>query len=552
MERVAVIGAGISGLCTAKHLKRLGYDVTVFDKDPEIGGVWASSRRYPGLTTQNPRDTYAFSDFPMPRDYPEWPTGQQMQRYLTAYAEHFGLIPHIRLGCEVVKVEAVNGETTLEDISGWKLSSKPVEHDAGGDAGGDAADNANSALTEEYYDWLIVCNGIFSIPTVPHYKGEAEFKGAGGAILHTSQFTDLESVRDKNVVIIGYGKSSCDVAKACVGVAKTVQLVVRQYLWKIPKWIGNRIHFKHVLLTRMGEAVFPYIERRGIERFLHGAGKPLRNFAMNMLERTIANQLKLDERGLRPDGPLETIARSTVSMVSDDFFDFLTDGKIVLQKNEIAELTPGAAVLKNGDAIPADYIICGTGWDQQTRFLPEAVLKAVTDHDGNYLLYRAAVPVGVSKLVFNGYNSSFYSQLTAEVGSFWIGEYMAGNLQLPPKEQQRASVMKRLQWMEQRTDGKHCKGTNIVPFSLHHIDALMEDMNMKLPAFLRLRQWLRVVEAHQFEPLVGEAERRSRLSPDRDKNVTALREASSIARCVKGASAPTGATAESFSNSVSQ
>jgi len=66
---IAIVGAGIAGLCTAKTLAALGFEVTVFEKEPDLGGVWSSSRRYPGLTTQNPRETYAFSDWPMPDDY---------------------------------------------------------------------------------------------------------------------------------------------------------------------------------------------------------------------------------------------------------------------------------------------------------------------------------------------------------------------------------------------------------------------------------------------------------------------------------------------------
>ena len=73
-KRVGIIGAGIAGLCTAKTFKRFGYQVTVFEKEADVGGVWSASRRYPGLTTQNPRDTYEYSDFPMPSDYPEWPS----------------------------------------------------------------------------------------------------------------------------------------------------------------------------------------------------------------------------------------------------------------------------------------------------------------------------------------------------------------------------------------------------------------------------------------------------------------------------------------------
>ena len=84
--RVAIIGAGVAGLATAKVLKQAGHEVVVYDKTPDVGGVWSRTRRYPGLTTQSPKAQYSLSDFPMPRDYPEWPTGAQVQAYLAAYA----------------------------------------------------------------------------------------------------------------------------------------------------------------------------------------------------------------------------------------------------------------------------------------------------------------------------------------------------------------------------------------------------------------------------------------------------------------------------------
>lgn len=164
-QNVLVIGAGLSGLVTAKTLLEYGYSVRVFEKDPEIGGVWASSRRYPGLTIQNTRDTYAFSDFPMPRDYPEFPDGAQMLAYLKAYAAHFGIDRVIRAGHSVERA----GLDTSGARPKWSLS---------GQAGGQPF--------EAEGDFLVVCNGIFSEPAIPDYPGMDVFEQNGGMILHTS------------------------------------------------------------------------------------------------------------------------------------------------------------------------------------------------------------------------------------------------------------------------------------------------------------------------------------------------------------------------------
>src|SRR5258707_6074599 len=105
--RIAIIGAGVAGLSTAKVLSQAGHDVTVFDRTPDVGGVWSATRRYPGLTTQSPKAQYSFTDFPMPRDYPEWPTGEQIQSYLAAYATRYGIEPSLRLSTAVTAARPV-------------------------------------------------------------------------------------------------------------------------------------------------------------------------------------------------------------------------------------------------------------------------------------------------------------------------------------------------------------------------------------------------------------------------------------------------------------
>src|ERR1700728_604195 len=115
--RVGIIGAGVAGLTTAKVLAQAGHEVVVHDKAPDVGGVWSRTRRYPGLTTQSPKAQYSLSDFPMPRGYPEWPTGEQIQAYLASYASHFGLDPMLRLSTEVTAAEPVPD-------GGWAITAR--------------------------------------------------------------------------------------------------------------------------------------------------------------------------------------------------------------------------------------------------------------------------------------------------------------------------------------------------------------------------------------------------------------------------------------------
>jgi cation diffusion facilitator CzcD-associated flavoprotein CzcO len=486
IRTIGIVGSGLAGLSTAKTLRQFGFDVLLFEKEADIGGVWSASRRYPGLTTQNPRETYAFSDFPMPRSYPEWPTGAQVQAYLESYVDHFGFRDAIRLGHQVISA-------TPRGEAGWTLRTRATQ------GGGEAAHEV---------DYLIVCNGIFSIPAVPDFPGSEDFRAAGGAILHTSAFTDPAIARGRDLLVIGYGKSSCDVAVATSLVAASTTIVARNLIWKIPKKLAGVLNFKHLFLNRMGEGLFRYIQVRGFERFLHGPGKPLRNLMMGGVQAVISRQLGLKAIGLEPAGRLETIARSTVSLVTDGFYEKIATGEIGFQRGEIARLHPRRATLSNGATVPADVIVCGTGWHQRCDFLPPEVLARVTDHRGNFRLYRSMMPIGVPRLAFNGYNSSFFSQLNAEVSALWLADMLRGGLTLPPDAAQNAYVDARLAWMEARTDGKHSRGTNIIPFSVHHMDEMLAEMDLRLPRAMRLKHWLVAIDAADYAGLLPRLMRR--------------------------------------------
>lgn len=478
-QKIAIIGAGISGLCTARILLACGYTVEVFEKEADIGGVWASSRRYPGLATQNPKETYCFSDWPMPDDYPERPTGSQMRAYLQSYADHFSITPHIRFHSKVEKVNRKAGE------GGWNIVVTSPEGNV-----------------EKDFNWLIVCNGIFSIPAIPAFEGRRSFETSGGVILHTSQMNDKYYAEGKDVVIIGYGKSSCDIANSIAPISKSTTLLARRLIWKLPKFIGGVVNMKHVFLNRLGEGLFPWLELRGFEKFIHGRGRFIRNAMLATVQAIITRQLGLRKIDLEPDVPLESIARSTVSLVTDGFYEKVADGTIGFERDvQISRLGERTVSLTNGKVVPADLIICGTGWHQKAEFLSADVMQNVTDHDGNFCLYRSMLPIGVSNLLFNGYNSSFFSQLNAEIGAIWIAAYIDGQIRLPSTEKMRENVNIRLAWMEERTAGRHCKGTNIVPFSIHHIDELLRDMQLELPVGLRLRQWIRTVRSADFQPV---------------------------------------------------
>lgn len=473
--KIAVVGAGFAGLASAKVLREFDHDVTVFEKTPDVGGVWSATRRYSGLRTQNNKASYAFSDLAMPRSYPEWPTGEQVQAYLESYVAKHGLGPSLRLSTEVVRAEP----TPAED--GWMITAR-------------AAGSAVSA--PERFDHLVVANGIFSDPVLPQYEGFASLVRAGGKLVASSQLTSLDDARGKHVVVVGYGKSACDVAAEVAPVAAGTSVVARQLLWKMPKRVGRVLNMKYLLLSRMGEALFRYQTlTTPMERFLHGPGNRVRRSLLASLGTVSTRQYSLKKLRLVPHGEFEDIARSTVSLATDGFFEQVAAGTIAVHRDTEIERfvndggTP-LAELSDGTRVRADLVVCGTGFHQRVPFLDGEVTRRLLDDRGNFQLYRQILPHDVPNLTFCGYNSSFFSPLSAEVAAIWIAAYLARGVDLPPVEVRRQRVADRLDWMEKRTDGKHARGTNVIPFSMHNIDETLGDLGVDIGGATKVRQWL--------------------------------------------------------------
>jgi cation diffusion facilitator CzcD-associated flavoprotein CzcO len=476
--RVGIVGAGVAGLVTAKVLAEVGHDVVVYDRTPDVGGVWSATRRYPGLSTQSPRDTYAFSDFPMPRDLPEWPSGEEVQAYLSAYAAHTGVERLLRLDTEVTAAVPRDG--------GWTLTTS----------------SPTSAGTDDV-DHLVVANGVFCEPAMPALPGLEEFTAAGGEVLPATELHDAERTRGKHTVVLGYGKTACDVAVAVGGTAASTTVVARQLVWKVPRWVGGFLNFKHLLLTRLGESLFRYRYLRGVETFLHGPANGLRRRILDSLGPVSTRQFRLRELDLVPRGRFEDIVRGAIGLTTDGFYEAVRAGTIGVRRDRtVARLLEkdGAphVELDDGAVLPADLLVCATGFTQGVPFLPADVAERLVDERGNFLLHRQILPTDVDDLTFAGYNSSFFSPLNAEMAAVWIASLLAGRVDLPDRAELRRGVDEQLAFMDTATDGHHCHGTKIIPFSLHNVDEVLGDLDLDIPRRARFGQWFNPVNPSAY------------------------------------------------------
>ena len=112
MERVAVIGAGVSGLAALKCCLDEGFTVTCLERSHDLGGLWnydekpvkGRSSVMRSTTMNSSKEMTCYSDFPMPPEFPNYCHHSKFLEYVRMYAERFDLRRHVRFGTEVVKV----------------------------------------------------------------------------------------------------------------------------------------------------------------------------------------------------------------------------------------------------------------------------------------------------------------------------------------------------------------------------------------------------------------------------------------------------------------
>ncbi|MGW1742533.1 FAD-dependent oxidoreductase [Nocardia sp. NPDC001965] len=470
-NRIAIVGAGIAGLVCAKVLSEDGFAVEVFDRAPDIGGVWSETRRYPGLRAQSSKNTYHFSDHPMPADYPRVLDGARMQEYLASYVRAFGLTDRLRLRTEVVAADPVDG--------GWLLEIRDID-----------------GVHRTSCDHLVIANGVFSEPAVPDFAGATEFGRAGGQLGHSTQFLDVDAVRDRSVVVVGYGAAACDLATEISRVAAETTVVARRLLWKMPRRLAPGLDAERVLLTRTGAAHFRSPEPGRFERLLHGPGRSFRESNLDLVEALVARRSGAAELGLVPPVRFEQAHEAAFGLAADGFAEQVAAGRItVCGETDVAALGGGQAgpyaELSDGRLVRADIVVCATGFQQRVPFLTPYVQRQLTDDNGNFRLYRQILPLQVPHLTFAGYNSSLLSAVGAEVGAHWTSALLSRSLPLPPTETMSERIEARLRWMQEHTGGHHAHGASVTPYALRDIDELLGDLGVTLPFGARIAQWMR-------------------------------------------------------------
>ena len=405
-EKVCVIGAGSSGITACQVLKERGIPYDCFEKGSMVGGNWryendnGQSSAYRSLHINSARKLMSYRAFPMPEDYPDYPSHWQVAKYFDDYVERFGLREGITFDTEVLAATPVDGE--------WEVT---VE-DAGGERRADR------------YRAVFVANGHHWNPRWPEppFPGSEDFAGEQ---IHVHHYREPNVLVDRRVLVLGIGNSAVDVAVESSRIAEKTFLAMRRGAYVIPKFLGGK---------PVDEASPPVATRLPMS--------VRRLFMSRLLKLTVG---EMTDYGLpKPDHKLLE-AHPTVS---SELLPRVGHGDIAIKPN--IDRFPGGRTVRfaDGSEEEVDLVVYCTGYKIAFPFLAPEVFES---RDNRMPLYKRVAEVDHPGLFFIGFVQPLGPIMPiAEAQSEWVADLLQGRATLPSAEAMRKEIAAHERAMQKR------------------------------------------------------------------------------------------------------
>lgn len=344
-HEVAIIGAGLGGICAAIKLREIGIDdFVIIDRDAGFGGTWLRNT-YPGVGADIPAIAYQFSFAPKGNWRRFFADGDEIRQYILDLAMTHRLYPHARFNTRVER-EVFDDETHQ-----WQL------HTADGDV-----------ITARF---VISAIGAYINPkTQPDIPGLDSF---AGPVLIPSRWQHDLDLRGKKVGIIGVGSSTVQIAPAIAGDVAQLDIYQRTPQWYFPKpdfpipvllqrmlahrRFANAVHSVALAFIEAGLRVLIYTPR---PLFRVGAAVFDR---VALLAYMLWLRYKVRDRQVRSQLRPRFGAGCTRGTLGGDYLPVFNRSNVELISTGIDRITPHGIVDTAGVERPIDVLVLATGYE---------------------------------------------------------------------------------------------------------------------------------------------------------------------------------------------
>ncbi|KAM3619277.1 uncharacterized protein V6R79_005457 [Siganus canaliculatus] len=417
VQRVAVIGAGPSGLASIKACLDEGMTPTCFESSDDMGGLWKfkevsepnRASIYRSLTINISKEMMCFSDFPIPADYPNYMHHSKILQYFRMYAEHFKLLQHIRFQ---TSVKSVRQRPDFSVTGKWEV----------------VTENKDGQEEKHVFDAVICCSGHYTYPNLPlkDFPGIETFQGK---YFHSWDYKGPEDMHGKRLVVIGIGNSGGDIAVESSRFAEQVYMSTRRGAWVIRQVSDNGLPVDMKYNTRFVHILFQLIPINALNWF----GEKKLNA---MYDHTMY--------ALKPAHRLF----SQIPVINDDLPLKILSGSVIIKPN-VKEIRGSTVVFDDGSiAEKVDRIAFATGYNYDFPYLPSDVMYKSGHRVG---LYKHIFPPNLEHptLAVVGFIHAFGAVMPqAEMQARWVARVMKGYNKLPSNPEMIKAVERDTKEME--------------------------------------------------------------------------------------------------------
>jgi cation diffusion facilitator CzcD-associated flavoprotein CzcO len=341
---VIIIGAGLSGIGAAYHLKdkcpKMSF--AIIEGRPAIGGTW-DLFKYPGIRSDSDMYTFGFPFSPW-KNPQAIADGPSILKYLNETADQFKIREHIQFNKRVISAE------WSSEAKKWTLEIRSTE--------------TNQTEIIEC-NFLFACCGYYNYEHgyEPDFPNIEAFKGIK---IHPQKWDETLDYNDKNIVIIGSGATAITLLPELAKKARLVTMLQRS-----PTYIANMPREDRI--ANFLKWAFPAKFAHHVSRWknilfgigFYWASKKYPNGIKNFLKKHIKTVLgeKYDDKHFDPKyNPWD---QRLCLVPDDDLFEAINHGKAKIVTETIKTFTENGIELDSGEILPADIIITATGLSVQ-------------------------------------------------------------------------------------------------------------------------------------------------------------------------------------------
>lgn len=343
--RIAIIGAGASGLMALIKLREAGIkDVVVFEKASDLGGTWRDNS-YPGLTCDVPSLAYRYSFAPKADWTHVCASGAEILEYLKGVAKEHGVTPFIKYNSEVIRAAYIDQQ--------WHIESTQGEQGA--------------------FDAVLTATGVLHHPIYPDIAGLGDF---AGAMFHSARWDHNVSLKGKRVGVIGMGSTGTQIVGAIVDEVEKLSLFQRTAQWVLPL-ANDPIPDEQIATYRANPSLlddeYERLSDEANSKFAAAiVGENPKAYAA-IVQACEANLLTVKDPDLREKLTPHYEVGCKRLVMSGNFYDAIQKSNAELVTTTIEHIEPAGIRTSDGRLHELDVLVLATGFNTHQFLRPMTV-----------------------------------------------------------------------------------------------------------------------------------------------------------------------------------